>query len=198
MWLKLKRVSFDFLPGRGRRDPHIDVQGTFHHSEQWLACKEYEKRKNISLWHILRSIVSYSTKFNPLTIQQRQPPTQCVAVTQKRLRMGSVPKLFSGPASSDREKWIFGKKIYCFNLCEINLIPPHRQQRQQGPKEELSSASWPLLPYTFVKKTFDQEPNSLNGFTDLEDCTSSKRSLASYVERRILKIGTRIQIGLLS
>ena len=45
MWLKSKRVSFDFLPGRGRRDPHIDVQGTFHRNEQWLAFKEYEKNK---------------------------------------------------------------------------------------------------------------------------------------------------------
>ena len=64
--------------------------------------------------HVLSSIVSYSTKFNPPTIQQRQPQTQCAAGRQKRLRMGSGPKLFSGLASSDREKLIFGKKIYCF------------------------------------------------------------------------------------
>ena len=38
------------------------------------------------------------------TIPQRQRLTQCVAGTQKQLRMGLGPKLFSGPASSDRKK----------------------------------------------------------------------------------------------
>ena len=103
-----------FLPGRGRRDPHIDVQGTFHHSEQWLAFKEYEKRKYILMAYFeVLSFLLYQIQ-TPLTIQQRQRLTQCVAGTQKQLRMGLGPKLFSGLASSDREKLIFGKKIYCF------------------------------------------------------------------------------------
>ena len=44
-----------------------------------------------------------SQKFNSLTIQQRQPQTQCVAAPQKPLRLDSNPTSSSGSASSAKE-----------------------------------------------------------------------------------------------
>ena len=62
MWLKSKRVSFDFLPGRGRRDPHIDVQGTFHHNVKLLAFKECDRKIEVQPVCLRSSIPSPSSR----------------------------------------------------------------------------------------------------------------------------------------